>query len=245
MPAAIGVLLAGGSGERMKAGPPKPLRLIQGRTILDHSLSRIIKSGCASSVVIVASNDVLPAAESLANETAAASGMDIRCVTGGESRFDSGRKAIDAIRDGIAAGAFAGADVVFFHDAARPCVSTETIRRVIQAARRTGAALAAIPLDDTIKRALATEPDGSAYVETTVSRERLYRAQTPQAFRFEIALDLFARAMTDGYSPTDDVQLAERYGIPVEITLGNAANIKITRPDDLALADFLLRTMTE
>jgi 2-C-methyl-D-erythritol 4-phosphate cytidylyltransferase len=237
---AIAAILAGGAGLRMESDVPKTLLEIQGRSILDHSLRRIIASGCAVAVVIVASGAGLPAAKSLAQRVGAETGIPIRVIGGGETRFKSGCEAIRAIREETARGGLQAADVVLFHDAARPCVPVRVVRNVAQAAQRTGAALAAIPVDDTIKR--ASGAFNGRFVESTIDRKSLFRAQTPQAFRFDIALDVFARAEADGYDPTDDAQLAERYGIAVELVAGDARNIKVTRPDDLALAEFIMKS---
>jgi len=239
-PTAIAAILAGGAGLRMGADVPKTLLEIQGRSILDHSLRRIIESGCVTAVIIVASGSSLPTAQSLAQRTNAETGIPVRVVGGGDTRFKSGCEAIRAIREGTSAGLPATADVVLFHDAARPCVPVRVVRNVVFAAMRTGAALAAIPVDDTIKR--ASDESNGRLVESTIDRLQLYRAQTPQAFRFDIALDVFTRAAADGYDPTDDAQLAERYGIAVELVTGDSKNIKVTRPDDLALAEFFMKS---
>jgi 2-C-methyl-D-erythritol 4-phosphate cytidylyltransferase len=126
----------------------------------------------------------------------------------------------------------AGFDVVLIHDAARPLVSPDVVARVVSAARRSGAALAAWPVTDTLK----SQKTGVLRVNKTVPRDGLWLAQTPQGFRRDWA-PLLLRRM-DG--ATDDVQAAERAGRPVEIVPGSPRNIKVTRPEDMKICEALL-----
>lgn len=142
-----------------------------------------------------------------------------------------GAERSDSVRAGLAA---AGkARVIAIHDAARPFVSADLVRAVIQAARIHGAAVAAVPATDTIKQ---VHPEG--WIEATPPRERLWLAQTPQAF--DADLIRAAHADADASAATDDAVLVERRGGRVYVVPGNADNRKITTPEDLRWAEWIL-----
>lgn len=152
----------------------------------------------------------------------------VRVVDGGARRQDSVRNALAAC----------GRDrrrIILVHDAARPCVDERTIRAAAESVRRRGSALVAVPVRDTIKRV-----DGDL-VRGTVDRSALWLAQTPQGARLGTLLDAFAAAGADGFEATDDAALLEHAGIPVHVVEGSPRNLKITMPDDLALAEDILR----
>jgi len=148
-------------------------------------------------------------------------------VRGGRQRQDSVFNGLKALPDDI--------EIVVVHDAARPFVTPAVISAVIAAAVRDGAALAAVPAQDTLKRA-----DSASLVKATVDRSRLWQAQTPQAFRAPLLREAHLRAASDGYRGTDDASLVERLGHPVRIVQGSSRNLKVTTSDDLALARALL-----
>lgn len=150
-------------------------------------------------------------------------------VAGGAERADSVKNGVRACPSGW--------DVVLIHDAARALVSSDVISKVALAARKTGAALAAWPVPDTLKRA-RSGPGGAFLVERTVPREGLWLAQTPQGFRRDVAERLFRGASPRGI--TDDVQLAERAGVPVALVAASPANFKVTLPEDFRLCAALL-----
>jgi 2-C-methyl-D-erythritol 4-phosphate cytidylyltransferase/2-C-methyl-D-erythritol 2,4-cyclodiphosphate synthase len=155
----------------------------------------------------------------------------ITIVTGGERRQDSVAHAFAAIAD--------RAGVVAVHDAARPLVTDAVIRRTIEAAAEHGAAIAAIRARDTVKRG-----DASGAIVETLPREEIYLAQTPQAFRTPVLREAFSRAATGGAfagDATDEAALAERAGHQVWLVEGDPRNLKVTTPDDLAMAERLLR----
>ncbi len=143
-------------------------------------------------------------------------------VAGGVQRADSVRRGLGALSNNF--------DVVLIHDSARPLVTPDIVRRVAQAAYRCGAALAARPVADTIKG--AREKGGRFYVNRTVPRGGLWLAQTPQGFRRDLAERVAPRLSA---TLTDDVQAAERLGVPVELVAGSAANFKVTVPEDFHL----------
>jgi 2-C-methyl-D-erythritol 4-phosphate cytidylyltransferase len=123
---------------------------------------------------------------------------------------------------------------VAVHDGVRPCITAELVERVVAEARVHGAAIAALPVSETVKRGA----DG--WVTETVERNGLWAVQTPQVFRADLLREAHRRAAADGIRGTDDAALVERLGLPVRLVPGLAANLKITRPDDLSLAEALL-----
>lgn len=154
---------------------------------------------------------------------------NLTLVPGGEERADS-------VAAGL--GALSGAcRIVLVHDGARPLVETDTITRVIAAARTHGAAIAAVPLAETLKQV------DEGRVTGTVPRKGLWRAQTPQGFRREVLEEAHA-ARAEGHVPTDDAELVERLGRPVRVVPDSPRNMKVTAPDDLALAEALLGVAT-
>jgi 2-C-methyl-D-erythritol 4-phosphate cytidylyltransferase len=153
-------------------------------------------------------------------------------VPGGASRQESVARGLDAVED--------DASYVVVHDAARPLVSEGLIRRVVEAAAMTGAALAAVPVTDTLKRRVA-----AGGMLTTVDREGLWAAQTPQAFRTSLLREALARAATEGFVGTDDASVVERLGAAVALVEGEAFNLKITRAEDLVLAEELFARLSD
>lgn len=147
-------------------------------------------------------------------------------VDGAGSRQESVRRGFEAI---------AGQpDLVLVHDGARPLVNTSQVDQVIRAAARHGAAILAVRVQDTIKRVI-----GDRVVETP-AREELWAAQTPQVFRYALLAEAYLRAETDSFEGTDEASLVERLGQAVVVVSGSARNLKITTPDDLAMAEGLV-----
>jgi 2-C-methyl-D-erythritol 4-phosphate cytidylyltransferase len=225
MTRAAAVVVGGGRGRRMGGTRSKLLIEIHGRTVLRRSLEAIAAARSVAGIVLVAPADCID------DFRAAAAGCPkLACVVpGGERRQDSVRAGIDAVPADLRA------DVILIHDAARPLVTADLVDRVAQAAMETGAAVAAVPVTDTIKRV------EQGLVVGTPPRETLWAAQTPQGLLLSLARELFARAEADGVEVTDDVALAERYGRPVAVVEGSRDNIKITAPEDLELAEAVIR----
>jgi len=152
-------------------------------------------------------------------------------VVGGENRQQSVANALNALEA-------ESHDVVLVHDAVRPFIDHDIIDNVVQAAARHGAAIAGVPAVDTIKQVDRTA-DG-AIITSTVPRERVVLAQTPQGFRYELLKRAFDEAQSDGFIGTDEASLVERNGQEVAVVMGSPRNIKITTPADLELAEFFL-----
>jgi len=147
-----------------------------------------------------------------------------RVVEGGARRQDSAAAGFRAVSTAAA--------VVLVHDAARPLVRVEDAVGVARAAAREGAALLAVPVTDTVKRG-----NGLGLVAETLSRDGLWWAQTPQAFRREVYAEALARAEADGVEATDDAALVERIGVPVRLMEGDGSNLKVTTAADLGAAE--------
>ena len=220
------IICAGGIGERMDAGKPKQFIEIDGgssiiRKSVDAFRSEEIR-GLADVIVVTAPAGFEKETGKLVNENATAEDeafLKADIVTGGRERQDSVRNALDYL-DGIG---LEDDDIVLIHDGARPYVTAETIRKVTEKAFDEGAAIAAVPVKDTIR----DKENG------TLDRSRLYSVQTPQGFRFRLIYDAVRKACEDGFYGTDDGSLAERAGVMPVIVEGSYGNIKITTPEDL------------
>lgn len=208
------IIAAGGAGRRLGADVPKQLIELGGRTLLARSLSAFLTHPRVTDVVVALPPDLAAAPPAWLNGA--------KVVTGGPRRQDSVANAFDAVASTT--------DVVLVHDAARPFVSHEVISRTIDGALAHGAAVAAIPVSDTVKRVA-----GSDLIVETVPREQVFLAQTPQAFRPAVLRDAVALGRS-GVEATDEAALAERAGHPVRVVPGDPANFKITTRADLAAA---------
>lgn len=158
----------------------------------------------------------------------------VRIVTGGDTRQESVANALNAIECN-------DNDIVLVHDAVRPLIDPATITRTIEAVEKHNAAIVGLPAVDTIKQVERTA-DG-ALITATIPREYIVQAQTPQGFRCGLLKRAFAEAMADGFLGTDEASIVERAGAPVAVVPGSAANLKITQPGDLDLAEFYLQHM--
>jgi 2-C-methyl-D-erythritol 4-phosphate cytidylyltransferase len=222
------VMPAAGAARRMGAsGAPKQYLPLAGRTVIEWSLAPLLeRDDCTGVVVVLSSDDVwwreLPLA------------ADPRIVTavGGAERVHSVLAGLTA----LAARAEAQ-DWVLVHDAARPCLTTADVGRLIDKVKgdEVGGLLAA-PLVDTLKRA-----DGADRVLGTVSRDLLWRALTPQMFRFGVLKRALERAIADNIAVTDESQAVEGLGFHPRLAAGSADNIKVTVPEDLERAERILQ----
>ena len=223
----VAIIVAAGRGSRAGGARAKQFREISGIPIIIHTLSRFELCETVEEAVVVLPSDACGEFRALA----ASHGLRkvSRAVAGGETRAESVWRGLEALR-GL------GVGVVAVHDGARPFVTPEEIDRTVREARANGAAILAAPVTDTIK-----ETDG-ARVLRTLERARLWRAQTPQCFRHELLRRAYELALASGLDATDDSALVERLGAAVSIVEGGAHNIKITTPQDFALAEALMRT---
>lgn len=217
------IIAAGGRGVRLGADRPKQFLELGGRSILDLSIDALVASDRIHEIVVAVPPDHLASATAAWADGA---GKPLTFVAGGARRQDSVSQAF--------AKTAASADIILIHDAARPFVTAAMIGRAIDAAIAHGAAIAAIPVRDTVKQAGPGMADGSRPVTATVPRESVFLAQTPQTFR----RDVLARALAAGseIDVTDEAMLVERLGLPVHLVEGDPGNMKITTPEDLATA---------
>jgi 2-C-methyl-D-erythritol 4-phosphate cytidylyltransferase len=154
--------------------------------------------------------------------------LNLEVVEGGVHRADSVQRALERVKSDI--------EFVAIHDAARPCIADKWIDQVFEAAQRTGAAILAAPVAETLKRV-----DGRKQITATVDRDALWAAQTPQVFRRELLVEAYAKR--GGADATDDAQLVERLGRPVTVVPCSTMNLKITTRDDLRLAEQVLKVI--
>ena len=217
----VAIIAAGGQGRRLGAGTPKQLLPLGGRTMLERSIAAFASHPRVSGIVVALPPEVIAHPPSFL----AGFGTRLRVVAGGVRRQDSVATAFGAIDP--------PPDVVVIHDAARPFVDSATIDRAIDAAVESGAAIAALPSGDTVK--LAHDGEGDPRVATTIPRDRVWLAQTPQAFTREVLAAALAVG-AQGASGTDEAALAEQAGHIVRLVAGDPRNVKITTPADLELA---------
>lgn len=210
------VLVAAGSSTRM--GFDKLSFDLGGETVLERSVRAFDECPEVDELVIVTG-----ASGENAQRAAARCKKPVRLVKGGSTRAESARS-------GVAA---AYGRLVAVHDAARPFVSQSVIADTIAAAARCGAAAPAVPVKDTIKRAR------DSLVEATLERSELFAVQTPQVFQVDLIKAALVKALEDGAALTDDCGAVERLGIGVSLTQGDYCNLKITTPEDLAVAEAL------
>lgn len=215
------ILVAAGRGRRMGA-VAKPFLPLGGRTVLERALHALTLPAEVHAAVVVAPHDQVAEAGRLA----AAFPKVTAVVPGGEERQDSVAAGLDALPS---------VEWVVVHDAARPLLTPALVRRVLHAARPSGAATAAIAARDTVKVASA------GVVRQTLDRDTIWLTQTPQAFRAALLREAHDRARRDGVRATDDAALVETMGVAVRIVEGEVLNLKVTTPEDLAIAEAVVR----
>jgi len=228
------IIAAGGRGARFGGGQPKQLLTVGGRAILEWSVAAFVDHPEVSEVIVALPTELAADPPAYLRDASRA----VRIVAGGARRQDSVANAFRA--------ASPMSDVYVIHDAARPFASADLISRTIAAAVESGAALAAVGARDTVKRVQGspvgghdTGPATAGHytVAETLARETIYLAQTPQAFTRTVLTAALAEGERAGVEATDEAALAERAHHAVRIVDGESTNIKITTPDDLALAE--------
>jgi 2-C-methyl-D-erythritol 4-phosphate cytidylyltransferase len=206
----------------------KQFMLLEGSPILVHTVRKFVASPLVSDIAVaVPEEEIASVEEMLAKEGRGLFGS-LRVVAGGATRQQSVENAFNALDTDT--------DIVAVHDAVRPFVDLETIKRVIEEAALNGAAIVGIVPVDTVKQVSGAQA-GGAKVRGTISRERLVLAQTPQVFRYEVLKRAFEAARRDNFAGTDESSLVERLDqVEIGVVLGSERNIKITRPNDMDLA---------
>jgi 2-C-methyl-D-erythritol 4-phosphate cytidylyltransferase len=217
-----------------KPGAAKQFLTIGGVPVLVHCLRAFAEvQRVAEVLVAVRATEIDRVTELIARF-----GLDgkVRVVEGGENRQGSVANALAALQAD-------DDDIVLVHDAVRPLIDAATIERTIDAVEKHGAAIVGLPAVDTIKQVEKTA-DG-AIVTSTIPRERVVMAQTPQGARFGTLKRAFDEALTDEFAGTDEASVLERAGVEVWVVAGSARNFKITQPGDLELAEFYLAQKTK
>lgn len=230
------ILPAAGLGTRMgksaaeKTGTSrKQFMLLEGLPILLHTVRKFTASPRVSEIVVaVRAEDMEWVSDMLSRGVP---DSRVRAVEGGNSRQQSVGNALNAIAPDT--------DLVAVHDAVRPFIDLETIDKVLDEAAETGAAIVGVPAVDTVKQVIR----GTSHVRirSTLPREKLVMAQTPQVFRYDLLKRAFEMARADGFAGTDESSLVERLDVEVSVVMGTDRNIKITKPGDMDLAHLFFR----
>ena len=228
------IIPAAGLGTRMagaskRPAPSKQFTEIKGVPILVHTVRKFVSVPQVSEICIALRKPEMEHTEDRLKKEVG--GKKLRVVEGGEHRQES-------VANGLAAIQAAPDDLILVHDAVRPFVDGDVIGNVIQAAQKHGAAIAGLPAVDTIKQVDRTAE--GAIITSTIPRERVVMAQTPQGFRYDVIKKAFDEATADGFTGTDEASLVERSGHEVAVVMGSARNIKITTPADLELAELFM-----
>jgi 2-C-methyl-D-erythritol 4-phosphate cytidylyltransferase len=220
------ILAAAGKSSRFKdKNYKKPFAPLEGRAVWLHSAEKFLNRDDVKQLVLVISDEDREYFQTKFAANAAILGINV--VSGGAERADSIQKALEKINTDI--------DFVVVHDAARPCIANEWISEIFAAAEKSGGAIPAIPVGNTLKRV------SSGTIVETVSRDGLWEAQTPQVFRRDLLLKAYAQR--GGFVATDDAQLVERLGQKVNIVPGSTINLKITTREDLRLAEHAMKAL--
>jgi 2-C-methyl-D-erythritol 4-phosphate cytidylyltransferase / 2-C-methyl-D-erythritol 2,4-cyclodiphosphate synthase len=219
MTSCVALIVAAGSGERFGGDRPKQYQDLGGRAVLHHTVSAFLRHDAVDAVQVV----IQPAHRELYDAAVAGLGLP-EPVAGGATRQESVRLGLERL-----AALDPAPDFVLIHDAARPLIDAATIEAVRTKLNEVPAAIAAVPVTDTLKRS-----DADGMITGTVERAGLWRAQTPQGFRFPEILK--AHRNLAGAELTDDAAVAERAGLGVALVQGNADNLKVTNQDDMARA---------
>ena len=225
---AAAIIVAAGEGHRIGGDTPKIFLPLCGRAVILRTLDRFFSASRISRIVLVVAADQLSRAAALLQADAASKGRPWVLQIGGATRQESVRRGLEKAGDET--------DIIAIHDGARPFVSSALIDRCVDAAGDKGAVAVGLPARDTIKIVAANR-----WIETTPPRDSLWEIQTPQAFRREIIAEAHAWAARENVAATDDAMLVEKKGGRVYLLDGERTNFKITLPEDIWLAETLIR----
>lgn len=205
----------------MKTKDSKLLLKINGKTVLERSLNAFLNISDVDEVIVVAKEKDIPAFSDILTDER------VSFVVGGDTRQQSVMNAVDVIDD---------CELIIIHDGARPLIKSEDIVNTIRAAKENKAAAVGVFVKDTVKVV-----DRNGFVVSTPDRSTLFAVQTPQIFDFELYRNAAQNAREKGLDFTDDCQLVESFNQKVKTVVGSYSNIKITTPDDIVLAENLLK----
>ena len=221
----IFAIVAGGSGTRLPGALRKQYRLLAGQAVLARTLAVFEASPVVDALVLAGARRRF---KLLPGKFSAVPGKPVELVAGGRERQES-------VYHGALPLPAGEGDLVAIHDAVRPLLAAHHLAACVEGARRWGASVLAVPAVDTLKRV------GPGVLEATLDRRNVWLAQTPQAFRTALIFKAHVRARREGLAATDDAQLVERLGAPVQVVAGSPTNLKITTAEDLILAEALLQ----
>lgn len=217
------IVAAGGKGTRMGADKNKVFLKILNREILSYTVSAFENNSQTDEIVIVTGKEDIEACRKLIKHYGF---KKVKCIVeGGAERQSSVMHGLEA-SDG---------DIALIHDGARALVTDNEINNAIADCKKYGAAAAGVKCKDTLKNVQ------NGFITATVDRENTYMIQTPQAFGLPEILNLHKKAQQDGISATDDCMLAEHYGVTVKVSEGSYENIKLTTPEDMFVAERILK----
>lgn len=219
------IIPAAGSGKRMQRELAKPFIQLGDKSILGHTLSKFLSLNGLQQIIVATSSEYFDRASTILEEVVGEKFI-WKCVEGGSERQQSVYKALQAVGD---------VDLVLVHDAVRPFIELEIIETCCRDAELHGAAIPGIPSKDTIKKI-----DEHRQVMETPDRNFLWQVQTPQVFQYQLLKKAYEHAATQQFIGTDDASLVEQLGEPVKMVKSSPRNIKLTYPQDLQLAEFLL-----
>ncbi len=205
----------------MKTKDSKLLLKINGKTVLERSVNAFLNISDVDEVIVVAREKDIPAFSDILTDER------VSFVVGGDTRQQSVMNAVDVIDD---------CELIIIHDGARPLIKSEDIENTIRAAKENKAAAVGVFVKDTVKVV-----DKNGFVVSTPDRSTLFAVQTPQIFDFELYRNAAQNAREKGFDFTDDCQLVESFNKKVKTVVGSYSNIKITTPDDIVLAENLLK----
>lgn len=205
----------------MKTKDSKLLLKINGKTVLERSVNAFLNISDVDEVIVVAREKDIPAFSDILTDER------VSFVVGGDTRQQSVMNAVDVIDD---------CELIIIHDGARPLIKSEDIENTIRAAKENKAAAVGVFVKDTVKVV-----DKNGFVVSTPDRSTLFAVQTPQIFDFELYRNAAQNAREKGLDFTDDCQLVESFNQKVKTVVGSYSNIKITTPDDIVLAENLLK----
>lgn len=217
----VAIILGAGNGTRMKSEKSKLLLEIGSKTVIERSVEAFLSVSDIDEIIVVARAQYIDIYSELLTDER------ISFVIGGATRQQSVKNAVETVDD---------AHLIVIHDGARPLIKCEDIEKTIRAAEEFSAAAVGVYVKDTIKIV-----DKQGFVESTPDRSTLFAVQTPQIFDFVLYKNAMQKADEQGLDFTDDCQLVELCGGKVKMVEGSYSNIKITTPDDIALAENLLK----
>ena len=222
------IVLAAGVGRRIGADISKTYLAIAGRPLVLRALDRMFAAKAVEEVILVVSENDLDRCDALLRGDGALCNRPWVLQSGGLTRQESARRGLEKVS--------ALADIIVIHDGARPFVSAALIDRLVEAAVEKGAVVAGLPVRDTIKVV-----DTGGLIQSTPERRSLWEIQTPQVFRRELIVAAHEAAEKSELEATDDAIVVERFGKPVFVLEGERSNIKITLPEDIWLAEMMIR----